>query len=130
MSDTLSGTKVVVVIDALDECFPEQVRHALLRDMHSFVGAEACARLFITSRPHPVIENAIAGVMKLHIRALASDIQSHIASRIANNLSSLRTFLKDDPILCDETSRIVADKAGGMCVFLYPQHVIIFKSCF
>jgi hypothetical protein len=111
-----SLTRLFIVIDALDECFPEQIRHTLLRDMHSLTSEEASTRLFITSRPHPVIENAIAGVTRLHIRALLSDIQSHIASRIANNLSSLQTFLKDDPSLRDEIIRIVADKAGGMYV--------------
>jgi hypothetical protein len=123
-----SLSRLFIVIDALDECFPEQVRHALLRDMHSLVGAEACARLFITSRPHPVIENAIAGVMRLRIKALLSDIQSHIASRIANNLSLTRTFLRDDPILCDETIRVVADKAGGMYAIFCPQCATVLNA--
>jgi hypothetical protein len=109
-----SLARLFIVIDALDECFTEQVRHALVREMHSLTSEEASARLFITSRPHPVIENTIAGVTRLHIRALLSDIQSHIASRIANNRSSLQTFLKDDPTLRDEIIRVVADKAGGM----------------
>jgi hypothetical protein len=108
--------RLFIVIDALDECFPEQVRHTLLHYMHSFAGGEASARLFITSRPHPVIQNAIAGVTTLQIRAALSDIQSHIDSRITGNLSSLQTFLKDDPTLRGEIIRIVADKTGGMCV--------------
>jgi hypothetical protein len=126
-----SLSHLFIVIDALDECFPEQVRHALLHDMHSLVSAEAPVRLFITSRPHPVIENAIAGVTRLQINALLSDIQSHIASRIAGNLSSLQTFLKDVPTLRDEIIRIVADKAGGMYVVFYLQHVttLMLISC-
>ena len=64
--------------------------------------------------------NAIAGVTTLEIKALLSDIQSHIDSRIAGNLSSLQTFLKDDPTLRDEIIRIVTDRAGGMCVIFNP----------
>ena len=113
-------SRLFIVTDALDECFPEQVRHALLRHMHSLAGEEASARLFFTSRPHPVIMNAIAGVTTLGIRALLSDIQSHIDSRIAGNLSSLQTFLKDDPALRNEIVRIVADRAGGMYAIFNP----------
>jgi hypothetical protein len=112
--------RLFIVIDALDECFPEQVRDALLHYMHSLARAEASARLFITSRPHPVIENAIAGVTRFPIRALLSDIQSHIDSRIVGKFSSLQAFLKDDPTLHDEIIRTIADKAGGMYVVFYP----------
>ena len=115
-----SLARLFIVIDTLDECFPEQVRHTLLRYMHSLAGEETSTRLFITSRPLPIIENAIAGVTKLQIRALLSDIQSHIDSRIDGDLSSLQTFLKDDPTLRDEIIRVVADKAGGMYVVLSP----------
>jgi hypothetical protein len=124
-----SLSRLFIVIDALDECFPEQVRHALLRDMHFLAGAEASARLFITSRPHPVIENAITGVTRFHIRALHSDIRSHITSRITGNLSSLQTFLKNDPTLRNEIIRIVADKAEGMYVAFYPQQFSMLISC-
>jgi hypothetical protein len=115
--------RLFIVIDAFDECFPEQVRHALLRHMHSLVGEETSARLFITSRPHPVIENAVAGVIRLHIRASPFDIQSHIDSRISGNLSPLQVFMKDDPAIRDEIIRTVADKAEGMYVGSYFQHV-------
>jgi hypothetical protein len=114
-----SLARLFIVIDALDECFPEQVRHALLRHMHCLAGEEASARLFITSRPHPVIENAIAGVTRLRIKALLSDIQSHIASRITGSLSSLQSFLKDDPTLRDESSEPLRIKRGA-CTSFYP----------
>jgi hypothetical protein len=115
-----SLSRLFIMIDALDECFPEQVRHALLRYIHSLAREEPSARLFITSRPHPVIENAIAGVTRLQIRASPSDIQSHIDSRIAGNFSSVQKFLKDDPNLHDEIIRVVPDKAEGMYVVSHP----------
>jgi hypothetical protein len=109
-------TCLVIVIDALDECFPYETRQNLLHHMQRLTEEETSMRLFVTSRPHPIIESAITTVSRLQIQASLSDIRFHIATRISSSLSSLRVFLRGDPVLQDVVVQTVVKKASGMCV--------------
>jgi hypothetical protein len=108
-------TCLVIVIDALDECFPQEARQDLLHHMQRLTEEENSARLFVTSRPHPIIESAITTMSRLQIKASLSDIRFHITTRISSTLSSLRVFLRNDPDLQDAIVQTVVKKAGGMC---------------
>ena len=78
-------SKVFIVVDALDECFPEQAQRDLLDRLRSLTVVSPAAKLMATSRYIPSIEGAIHADVRLEIIATESDIRSLVEARIFKN---------------------------------------------
>ena len=117
-------TLLVNAVDGLDECFPEDARHTLLGHLQRITEVNLFMRLFVTSRPHPVIENAITGVTRFPLTALPRDLEFHIRNRLASNMTSLRKFLQEDAQLQDEIVTKILQKANGM----YVPHLLAYST--
>ena len=105
--------RVLIVIDALDEC-PQQeragVREAFLTEI---VALQPKAQLLVTSRDIPDIALEFKDAAKLHIRASKEAIENYIMVRISKS-RNLRRHISRDPTLKNEIVQTVARKAEGM----------------
>jgi hypothetical protein len=106
--------RVFIVVDALDECFPEQVREELLENLHSIM-ANSTAKLMVTSRDIPSIGSAIRADIELEIIAMESDIKSHVQARLMKN-AMLKRLVTRPPSLEEKVVETVVEKARGMYV--------------
>jgi hypothetical protein len=106
--------RVFIVVDALDECFPEHVREDFLENLHSLM-AHSTAKLMATSRDIPSIGSAIRADIKLEIVAMDSDIRSHVEARIMKN-GMLKRLVTRPPSLKEKVVATVVEKARGMYV--------------
>jgi hypothetical protein len=113
-TEILTYSQVYIVIDALDECFPELVQENLLEKLQSLI-VNSTAKLMVTSRHIPSIELAIYADIKLEIVAMESDIKSHVHARITNN-SMLKRLVTRPPSLEEQIVKRVVEKAQGMYV--------------
>jgi hypothetical protein len=107
-------SRVFVVIDALDECFPEQVQADLLETIQSLV-VTPHAMAMVTSRHIPSIESAIHADIMLEITAMERDVRSHVEARIYNN-NTLKRLVTKPPSIKEKVISAVVDKAQGMYV--------------
>ena len=114
-----------ILIDALDEHFTNEneenaLRLTLLEELLKLQKRGRASNgytLFFTSRENHVIEEQLAGSVRLHIRAADTDIESYVRSRIAN--PSQFTFAKkirEDAELADTIVNRLIGKAQGMSV--------------
>ena len=108
-------SNVFIVVDALDECFPEQAQQDLLERLQSLTVATPVAKLMVTSRYIPSIERAIHADVKLEIVATECDIRSHVEARIFKN-HTLNRLITKAPSMTERVVRKVTDKAQGMYV--------------
>ena len=112
---------VFIIIDALDECFPEQVRQEFLRRLESLTVVTP-TKMMATSRYIPSIERAIHADTQLEITAMESDIRSHVEARILNNAMLARLITKA-PSMEERVVRIVVERAQGMYVVVDCYHL-------
>jgi NAD-specific glutamate dehydrogenase len=105
---------VFIVMDALDECFPEQVQVDLLETIQSLI-ITPHAKLLVTSRHIPSIKSAIHADIMLEIMAMERDVRSHVEARIYNN-NTLKRLVTKAPSMEEKVVRTVVDKAQGMYV--------------
>jgi NAD-specific glutamate dehydrogenase len=107
-------TRVFIVIDALDECFPEQVQVDLLESIHSLV-VTLHAKAMVTSRHIPSIESTIHANITLEIKAMETDVRSHAKARIYSN-NTLKRLITKAPSMEEKVISAVVEKAQGMYV--------------
>ena len=107
-------SRVFIVVDALDECFPEDVQSDLLEKLQSMTNVSS-AKLMVTSRHIPLIEHAIRADIKLEIIALNSDIESLVEARISKN-NMLKRLTTKPPSIKEKVVETVVEKAQGMYV--------------
>jgi ankyrin repeat domain-containing protein 50 len=107
-------THVFIVVDALDECFPEQVQADLLETIQSLV-VTPHAKAMVTSRHIPSIESAIHADIMLEIMATETDVRSHAKARIYSN-NTLKRLITKSPSMEEKIISTVVEKAQGMYV--------------
>jgi len=107
-------SRVVIVVDALDECFPEQVQRDLLEKLRSLT-INSPAKLMVTSRDIPSIQRTICADIELEIVAMECDIKSHVKARIFKD-NMLKRLITKPPSMEDNVVRTVVEKARGMYV--------------
>jgi hypothetical protein len=107
-------SRLFIVVDALDECFPEQVQEDLLEKLRSLT-ITSPAKLMVTSRYIPSIESAICADIKLDIIANNNDIKSFVEARISKN-SMLKRLVTKVPSIEEKVVGTVVEKAQGMYV--------------
>ena len=100
-------SKVIVIIDALDECTDAGI--ALLKEIRK--QPKVC--LLVTSRDIPIIEPELPGAYRLVIRASDEDIKKYLKERISSS-SDLMAHTEKDPKLYDNIITTIVDKAQGM----------------
>ncbi|KAF3228066.1 hypothetical protein TWF191_003004 [Orbilia oligospora] len=133
-----------IVVDALDECAPEQ-RFNVLNIIQRLAGSGG-ARVFATSRPHPEdINEVFKEVNKIELGARADDIRKYIKAEIRRQATLSRIEATLDQILkmsaskgfqpidetfnlmlesIDECNRDIADKAlSWLLVTKYPLRI-------
>lgn len=111
--------RVYFLLDALDECNSGNQRRQVITLLKSL--ANAGAKLFITSRPHPKdIHRAFEGCTKLEIVGNTGDIRTHVKHKIeaSDELSELI-----DVELQEEIVSGVTGQSAGMFVI----HSILFR---
>ena len=106
--------RVFIVVDALDEFFPESAQSDLLMRLRSLTSISP-ANLMVTSRHIPFIEHAIHADVKLEIIALDGDIESFIEARISND-NMLKRLATKPPSIKEQVVRAVVERAQGMYV--------------
>ncbi|KAK6540680.1 hypothetical protein TWF694_008073 [Orbilia ellipsospora] len=110
-------TTTFLVVDALDECDPEQ-RFDVLQIIQKL--AEAGARIFATSRPHPEdINDALNEVDKIELSAEADDIRKYINAEIAKYQRGTPRARRISDELRDNIVESLTQKSNGM--FLLPK---------
>ncbi|KAI9774836.1 MAG: hypothetical protein M1840_000052 [Geoglossum simile] len=101
-----------IVIDALDECSPDQ-RKLLLTVIRNF--QRASIKIFVTSRQHAQdVERAFSGHARIEIKATEPDLRAYIEHQIEDD-EDLMDLLPED--LRVRIVSTIAAGAGGM--FLY-----------
>jgi len=105
-------SRVFMVVDALDEYFPEEARNNLLERLRSLTKVPS-AKLMITSRYIPSIESAICADIKLEIIALDNDVKALVEARISED-KMLERLVTRQPSIKEKVVRAVVEKAQGM----------------
>jgi hypothetical protein len=103
-----------IVVDALDECFPERAGLDLLARLQSLT-VTTPAKLMVTSRYIPSIESAILADVKLEITSMESDMISLVKARISED-KMLERLITKAPSMEEKVASVVVGKAQGMCV--------------
>ncbi|KIX98300.1 uncharacterized protein Z520_05601 [Fonsecaea multimorphosa CBS 102226] len=104
-------SQVFVVIDALDEC-PEgnNTRGELLTEIQKL---PSNARILITSRYSPKIDEGFENVPHIEIRATNQDVELYVKGRIEKERSLAAHVLRDRP-LTEEVIETVVERSRGM----------------
>jgi hypothetical protein len=105
-------SRVFIIIDALDECFPEQVQVDLLKNIRS-LAIIPHVKVMVTSRYIPSIKSAIHAEITLEITAMETDVRSHVEARIYDN-NVLKRLITKAPSMEEKVARTVVEKAQGM----------------
>ncbi|KAN0114628.1 Ankyrin repeat-containing domain protein [Hyaloscypha variabilis] len=101
-----------IIIDALDECRPDQ-RKILLPALRRLNNASV--KVFVTSRQHAQdIERALQGQPRIEIRATEHDLRDYVASQVEQD-EDLMDLLTDD--LREKMISSISSGAGGMFLF-------------
>ena len=111
-AETKTYSRVFIVVDALDECFPEEARNDLLEKLRSLTNIPS-AKLMVTSRHIPSIESAICADVELEIIALDSDIEALVKARISKN-KMVERLITRRPSIKEKVIGTVVEKAQGM----------------
>jgi hypothetical protein len=107
-------SRIFIIIDALDECFPERVQVDLLENIRSLI-VTPHAKLMVTSRHIPSIESAIHADITLEITAMEADVRSHVEARIFNS-NTLKRLITKAPSMEEKVVTTVIERAHGMYV--------------
>ena len=104
---------VFIIIDALDECCPEEGRRrTLISELSNLVPA---VRLLAMSRDLPSIRHQLGHAIHLEIKASEKDILSYVDDRITRS-ERLSSYVAKDQNLRKVIQNTVANKACGMYV--------------
>lgn len=106
-------SRIFVVVDALDEC-PERgnIRGRLLAEIQKL---PQNARILITSRYSPKIEERFENFPHIDIRATDEDVKRYIEARIEKE-KSLARHVRSNQALMEEITKTVVESCQGMCV--------------
>jgi hypothetical protein len=107
-------THVFIIIDALDEYFPEHVQVDLLETIQSLI-ITPHAKLLVTSRHIPSIKSAIHADIILEVVAMETDVRSHAKAHIYSN-NTLKRLITKPPSMEEKVISTVVEKALGMYV--------------
>jgi hypothetical protein len=107
-----SGSKVFVIVDALDEC-PEdnEIRGTILTELRAL---QSAVHLMVTSRPHVIVELDPPCLM-VDIRASDGDVLHYVDGRISRD-RQLARHLKGRAVLKEDLRKTVVRNAQGMYV--------------
>lgn len=109
--------KVFLVVDALDECSPEQ-RGEILEVLQGLVSpgtSQAChVKLFLTSREERDIQRALTSFPMIWIEAekVNDDIEAYVIDKMSKYLAAADFTIEEQ--LRNKIRRALVDKAGGM----------------
>ncbi|CCA71457.1 related to WD40-repeat protein (notchless protein) [Serendipita indica DSM 11827] len=108
------STSVILVIDALDECKSGPERRKLVETLSIAVQESKTLKIFITSRPDPVIQ-AVLG--SLPIKAQMED-RLHDASH-PDNIEDIATYIEQviNGMLAEEKKRRLVKNANGLFIW-------------
>ncbi|CCA71643.1 hypothetical protein PIIN_05579, partial [Serendipita indica DSM 11827] len=106
--------RVILVIDALDECKFGSQRRELIETLSAAVAASKKLKIFVTSRPDPVIQ-AILG--PLSIKAKMEDRLHDINYR--DNIHDIAVFVHHylDGVLSEDKRQRLVQKANGLFIW-------------
>lgn len=106
-----SYEKVLIVIDALDECVEvDGTRKAVLNALQKL---EPKVNLLVTSRDMSSIQQQLGSATRLDIQASDDDIRLYIEDRISNS-DRLSIYLEKDPNLRNSMNESIIRNAKGM----------------
>ncbi|KAG9091295.1 hypothetical protein FS749_016643 [Ceratobasidium sp. UAMH 11750] len=120
--------RLVIVVDALDECGDEQTRRRLLTQLHGMSRAFGWLRIVITSRPDRDIKRSFSLASRDHVLA-TRDVQGYSATD--DILAYVRHRFQDSPeadLLPDDAESQLAEKAGGLFIWAYTACELILDS--
>lgn len=104
-------SKVLIVIDALDECNEiDGTRRALISELHKL---RPQLSLLVTSRDIPNIQRQLQDAARLEIQANDEDIRNYIKERISSS-DRLSMYVKKDSRLHEFIIDTVTKNAKGM----------------
>jgi hypothetical protein len=107
-----SGSKVFVIVDALDECPQDnEIRGTILTELWVL---QSAVHLMVTSRPHVTAEHDPPCLM-VYIRASDGDILHYVDGRISRDWQLAR-HLKGRPVMQEDLRKTVVCNAQGMYV--------------
>ncbi|KAH6884734.1 hypothetical protein BKA70DRAFT_1166370 [Coprinopsis sp. MPI-PUGE-AT-0042] len=95
-------------LDALDEA-PPGVQIDLLERLSTLN-----AKIFVTSRPLPILEACLPGTHRFPIHAQDKDLDLHIRKEIARNPVLKIIFNQEGLLLRDQLMKTIKQKCGGM----------------
>lgn len=109
--------RIFIVLDALDECSDLRSRKHYLHWLEALRKECTDVRLFLTSRPDPLVDKLIHG-KRLPFRAAENDINLVIEDQI----SALSECIPCPKGLWDIAKRKITESADGVCVSLFFRH--------
>lgn len=113
-SEIQTLSRILIGIDAIEECLTKGVRSDLLREL-TRLAEHASVRLFITSTPGIAQENVVKSnrMIRREIKASKNDLSLRVRSYIATNLA-LKTVLGQDENLISDIVTHISERAGGV----------------
>lgn len=106
-----SYRKVLIIIDALDECVEVGgTRRELVNELQKL---QPKVNLLVTSRDIPNIRRQLGGAARLEIQASDEDIQKYIEDRISSS-DRLSMYVEKDPNIRNHMVDTVIQNAKGM----------------
>jgi hypothetical protein len=135
---SLTGDRVLIVLDALDEC-QKDVNHIHGGDLIPIllVGLKDIpfVKVFLTSRPEPSIErmfkrkdlHGVTSTLALHRDIEKGMVRADIARYLDHELSRLRDAIPHSPVFPTETDmQLLAERADTL--FIYARTVVEYVS--
>lgn len=103
-----SQDRVILVVDALDECSDETCKTLLTKIRELQKNTEAS--FMATCRPIDALEREFAGDLRLEIRATTGDVENYLD----NQLGKLSECVREDLTLQRAIKRCIAEAVDGM----------------
>ena len=105
--------RVIICIDALDECLPKCLLE-LLKSLRDIVRESPTTRIFLTGRPHvrEDVQRYFTAVVVMPISPNTNDIRTYIEMRLDGDTEpeAMNNELRADIV------RVIMDKTSDMCV--------------
>jgi hypothetical protein len=119
--DPIQTPKIIIIIDALDECDPPEERSKILETLNRIVretqGRSSCVRFVITSRPYADILFSEMNPTKLDLNneeAMDADLTAYIHKEVSLLIKKRPRFL----VYSEEITKKLLDRAEKMYLFV------------
>ena len=118
-----AGVKTVIVIDAFDECKGEQSSSAILSALENIAEQVPEAKLFITSRPRPLIEcdfhrpECVAKIFTLHDTTSYLIDNNDIRAYLKHELSGVAARKLSNNHMTAPQLDLLSNRAAGLFVY-------------